>query len=354
MFRNYNNKKQIILKRNDKEEKNLNYKKIYDLSQIDLLQEINPEKKLALLITIKKILLCTNKYVDICNSSEIIKYCIMSGFIFLFYVLFLSPLIKIYFLTEEQTQKLEYFTIPKKFYYYSISQIIEIIFRIIFNYFRKRKSVKIFLYFARNELNKIKNDFNIEIDDNFDLTINLNKNNYFKSKEPEENENNNFFQYVICYPNVRYYNWDKKIVNEKERIISDLIKTNIQKIEDNYLLRYSFVAIIIFIIYIISFYFLTKAKLVIYFIFTIILFFFTKIMSIMLSFEMKKTLINYEEVVNKFYISQGYFTSFNTSMIEIFKLNSKYENNNININEAYNILSNQVRNINEQFYTFKS
>ena len=61
MFSNYNNQKQIILKRNDEEEKNLNYKKIYDLSKIDMLKDITPENKLTLLITIKKIILCTNK-----------------------------------------------------------------------------------------------------------------------------------------------------------------------------------------------------------------------------------------------------------------------------------------------------
>ena len=45
MSDNFNSQKQIFLKRNDDEEKNLNYKKIYDLSKIDMLQEINPEKK---------------------------------------------------------------------------------------------------------------------------------------------------------------------------------------------------------------------------------------------------------------------------------------------------------------------
>ena len=51
----------IILERNDEAEKNLNYKKIYDLSKIDMLKDLNSDKKNILLKTIKKILLCTNK-----------------------------------------------------------------------------------------------------------------------------------------------------------------------------------------------------------------------------------------------------------------------------------------------------
>ena len=357
MFSNYNNQKQIILKGNDEEEKNLNYKKIYDLSKIDMLRDITPANKLNLLITIKKLILCTNKYIDICNSKEIIKYCIMSAIIFFIYIFFFSPLIKIYFLTEEQSHKLEYFDITTKLYYYTISQMFEIIFRLLFNYFRKKKSLKIFLYFARNELYKIKKDFIIEIDDNFDLIINKNNNNkIIYNKEFEENDDNNFFQYVICYPNVRYYDWDTKILNEKEKVISNLIKKNIQNIEDNFLLRYGFLAIIIFCLYIISFYFLTKANVKVFFIFSFILFLFTKIMSIILTFEMKKSIVSNEELVNKFYISKryGYFVNFSTCMIEIFKLNNKYEINDINANEIYNILSKQVNHLNKKFYIFKN
>ena len=35
----------LLLERNDEEEKNFNYKKIYDLSKIDILKDLNVEKK---------------------------------------------------------------------------------------------------------------------------------------------------------------------------------------------------------------------------------------------------------------------------------------------------------------------
>ena len=80
-------------------------------------------------------------------------------------------------------------------------------------------------------------------------------------------------------------------------------------------------------------------------------------MSIVLTLNMKKSIVSNEELVNKFYISKGYgyFVSFSTCMIEIFKLNSKYENNSeTNVNETYNILSKQVNHLNKKFYVFKN
>ena len=74
---------ELILKRNDESERKLDYKKIYDLSKLDLIPDIIPEKKFILLSTIKKILLCTNKYVTICNTKEIIQYIVVAYVIFL-------------------------------------------------------------------------------------------------------------------------------------------------------------------------------------------------------------------------------------------------------------------------------
>ena len=36
----------LLLERNDEAEKNFNYKKIYDLSKIDMLKDLNSEKKI--------------------------------------------------------------------------------------------------------------------------------------------------------------------------------------------------------------------------------------------------------------------------------------------------------------------
>ena len=354
MFENENNKSFIILKRNDEEEKKLNYTKIYDLSQIDALPFINQEKKYSLLITIKKVLLCTNKYIDICNTKEIINYFLMSLLIYVFYVVFFSPSIKIYFLTEEQCNDLQYLTITKKFWYYSITQFIEIIFRLFFNYSRKKKVKNIILYYTRNELKKIQDDFIIDIDENsYDLTIYLGKNKFNKYNK-EEKEKTNFYQYVICYPNVRYYDWDKKILNEKEKTICNIIKNSLQNIEDNYLLKFSFTAIIIFVIYIFAFYFLTVGHIIIFFILMLILFFFTKIISLIISNYIRETLILSEELNSKIYIKQGYLLHYSTKVILIFRLNSEYEKCDVNdLNEIYKKLYKEINIINEKYNTIK-
>ena len=72
-------------------------------------------------------------------------------------------------------------------------------------------------------------------------------------------------------------------------------------------------------------------------------------MSIFLSQNMKKYLILNEEYVNNYYINQGYFVSFSSCVIAIFKLNKEYENNNINVDEKYKILSEKVNIIKEKF-----
>ena len=63
-----------------------------------------------------------------------------------------------------------------------------------------------------------------------------------------------------------------------------------------------------------------------------------------------KIIIN-EQIPNKEYIPQGYFVSFNTCMIEIFRLNSQYENisGENEIKEAYKKLSKQINDINSKF-----
>ena len=356
MFENTYNNNCLILKRNDEEERKLNYTKIYDLSIIDTIPYINQEQKYSILIEIKKILLCTNKYIEICNIKEIFNYILMSIVIFIIYAVFFSPSIQIYLLTEQQSNDLQYFTFTKKFFYYNISQFVEIIFRLCFNYYRKKITNKIFLFYARNELKKIQDDFVIDIDENnFDLIISKYKYKYYDNKfeNSDENEEINFYQYVICYPNVRYYDWDQKILNEKEKIICNLIKSNIRNIEDNFILKYSFSVAIIIVLYIVAFYFLTLANVIIYFILMFILFSFTKIISIILSNHMKKSLIINEELLSMLYMSQGYLISFSTNVILIFKLKGNYENCDINyLNDIYKKFYKQIIIINEKCRSF--
>ena len=343
---NTKSEKIITLKRNDEAEKNLNYKKIYNLSKVDMLGDIEPNKKYYLLITLKKILLCTNKYVDICNIKEILQYCLMSFIIFIIYIIIISPIIKSYALTEEERITLDEFNVIKKFYYYWISQMLEIIFRLIFMYYRKKKVIRIFMHYANNEIKKIKKYFNIKIDENnFDLRISENKDLYYNYNYKSINEDDDFYQYVICYPNVRYYNWDQKILNEEEKLISNEVKNHIQRIEDDNLMNSSYVAIIIGIIYILSFYSLTIGKLNMFLFYMFVLFLFTKVMSLVISSKMKEKFISTEEVMSKLYIKKGYLINFSSCVIQIFKLKDVYKASQEKENEIYKLLYKQIRNI---------
>ena len=350
---NTKSEKIITLKRNDEAERNLNYKKIYDLSKIDKLGDIEPNKKYYLLIAIKKILLCTNKYIDICNIKELLQYCFMSFVIFIIYIVFISPIIKIYVLTEEESISSDEFNVFTKFKYYWISQMLEIIFRLIFMYFRKKKIIRIFMHYANNEIKKIKKYFNIKINDNtFDLKISESKNLYYNYDYKSSNEDDDFYQYVICYPNVRYYNWDKKILNIEEEEISTEVKYHIQKIEDDNLMNSSYIAIIIGIIYILSFYCLTVGKLKMFLFYMFVLFLFTKIMSLVISSKMKEKFISKEEDMSKEYIKKGYFINFSSCVIQIFKLKDIYKESGKEENEIYKLLYKQVRDIINMYNIF--
>ena len=313
-----NEKDKLVLKRSQKREMELNYKKIYDLSKVDEIPSINPENKLLLLSTIKKILLCTNNYIDICNAKEFLQYIMVSICIFILYITVLSPFYEIVVLSEERINSLGNYTVINKLWHFFLGLIIEIIFRIIFNYLRKRKVNKLMLYYAENELNKIRNEFNINIDENnFDLIIDYKKNKYNNDNIKFEND----FQYVICYPNVRYYDWDENILNEIEKELCQKLKNHIKISEDNFILKHYIHSIIIFVIYLAKFFFLTIKNLLIYYIIVFIFFSYTKIISFILSSKYKEILTFSERYMNHDYIKQGYLIILNSCIIHIFKLN---------------------------------
>ena len=202
------------------------------------------------------------------------------------------------------------------------------------------------MHYANNEIKKIKKYFNIKIDENnFDLRISENKDLYYNYNYKSINEDDDFYQYVICYPNVRYYNWDQKILNEEEKLISNEVKNHIQRIEDDNLMNSSYVAIIIGIIYILSFYSLTIGKSKMFLFYMFVLFLFTKVMSLVISSKMKEKFISTEEVMSKLYIKKGYLINFSSCVIQIFKLKDMYKDSTIGENEIYKILYKQVRNI---------
>ena len=343
-------KDKLVLKRNNISEREFNYTKIYDLSRIDEIPSLNQEKKILLLSSIKKILLCTNKYIDIFNLKEFIQYIIVSIGIFILYISILSPFYEIIIISEEKMKNLGDYTMINKLYHFIIGHILEIIFRIIFNYLRQKKTKKIMMYYAENELNKIRNEFNIFIDENnFDLTIKYRKDRYNNDLIEYAQD----FQYVICYPNVRYYKWDENILNENEREICNNLKIHIKNIEETFVLKNYNHSIIILVLYLIMLFFLTYENLFFYYFITIVFFLYTKIASIFLSSRYKNFLIEHEYIMNHtFYLSKGYLVILNSAVIQIFKLNQNEYYQNKNSYEIYKMFFEKVERLNDKFSIF--
>ena len=342
----------LLLERNDEEEKNFNYKKIYDLSKIDILKDLNVEKKNILLKTIKKILLCTNKYIQLYDRKEMLTLFFGSITYFIIYILIISPMIHYFFLTEEESQELESFGISQKLFYFCIYKSTGLIYRYLYSYYRQDVLLNMFLFFARKELIKIKKYFIILINPKFDLFI-INNNNINKNqiKNDEEKEEDNFYQYVICYPNEKIPQWDTNILNEKENQIFNQVLNGIRNIENDIKIKSFFILLGCFVLNLCPLYYLTLANIRKFYIFLLISFVITRLGLLIIFAKTKIKFILNEQIPNKDYIPQGYFVSFNTCMIEIFKLNKQYENitGENEIKEAYKKLSKQINDINSKF-----
>ena len=349
----------IYLKRNREEEIRRNYTKIYDLSKLNKFENISFEEKKNLLITIKKILLSTNDYILSSNTLEILKYFLVSITIFILFIIIYCPLYRGYYLSpEKQTfNTYEESTFFQKLYCYFFFEFIEVIFRIILNAYKTKKVKKVMRGYAKSiiDQSQIENNYHLYINDfNFDLYIF--KKSFFKSiyKFNEENKSflnntkNNFYQYVINYPNVRYYDWDRKILNEKENEIADNIIQTIKLAEKEHVKKYGVSVFIVWIFYFLSFNNLIKGQKLISLLFRLINFIFTKIVSIFLSNTFKGSLLEKQEILSRQYIQNGYFIVLNFCTIQIFKLKDDYIDNTLNINEIYKNINKDVVNLNEK------
>jgi len=346
----------IVLKRNREEEINLNYKKIYDLSKIDNLEELSFEEKKNLLITIKKVLLCTNDYISSSNILEILKYFFMTTFIFILYIIIYSPIYK----TLLKSDLLQELSLLDKIYYYFFFDIIEIAFRIVLNAFKRRKVKKIMRCYAKSFVdNESENIFNLYIDRNFNLYI-IRKNilkNLFNFKEETKSFLNEkkykFYQYVINYPNCRYYEWDRKILNEKEKEIADNIIKNINLAEKEHVKKFGFSVIVVFIFYVLSFNSLIRGEKKLCLLYRFIIFVMTKIFSYLMTFHFKNDLMEKEEIISKQYLPNGYFIILSFTVIQIFKLKDEYIDASLNINENYKNIHKNVDALNDKFLQTK-
>lgn len=346
----------IIMKRKREEEINKNYTKIYDLSKLDKYEIIPFEEKRNILITIKKILLATNDYIKTCNYMETLKYIIISTMIFLFFITLYCPIYNFYYFSSGK-ELFEESTLFQKIYCFYFFEVIEVIFRITINHIKVKKVKKVMNGYAKCIIyqNQKDNNFNIYIDDkSFDLYIMKREfyKNIFKNEEKTyhflNNIKNNFYQYVIIYPNVRYYNWDRKILNEKENEIADNIIQTIQTSEKEHVKKYGFSIFIVWALYFFSFNNLIKGNKLLSLFFRFINCIYTKIVSIFLTNSFKNALMEKEEILSKQYIQNGYFIILNFCTIQIFKLNDGYVDNTLNIDEIYKTINKDVGNLNQK------
>ena len=311
----------IILKRNYEEERRKNYKKIYNLSLIDSIKNITQDEKILLLSTIKKVLLCTYKYIDEYNRKCILDDVILLVLYILIYIIIFLPIFRFIIMTEEQVISTKEFTIYKKLKNFVVTHFITVAYKIFELNFTSSNIKKLSLYYARHELNKIKNTFNIWIDDKtFDLKI---KRNEEQIIENEPNPKEDFYQYVICYPKF-FCDIDCNIITPLENSMFHLTRLTESKVFYTIkIVKYN--RLIIFIFEIISFYYLTLGRIIMYNVILVALF----IINALIEFYYKtkryeRTKIIQYMILRK-YLTEGYFINMGEEMIEIFKLNKKYE-----------------------------
>jgi hypothetical protein len=221
---------------------------------------------------------------------------------------------------------------------------------------KTKKVLKIMKYYAKTIIKRNEQNFILYLEDNnFDLYI-LRK-SIFKNTFNMSNQENKpfisgakkeFYQYVINYPNVRYYKWDKKILNEKEVEIVDNIVQAIKIAEKEHVKKFGFSVIIVWIIYFISFNNLIKGEKMKSLGFRFIIFVFTKIVSYFMSYSFISNLMEKEEKLSKKYLQHGYFIVLSFSVIQIFKLSDEYIDKSLNVDEMYKYIHKDAFDLNEK------
>ena len=266
----------------------------------------------------------------------------MSLLIFISFLIVYSPIYKSYFLSEKELENIDESTFIQKLYCYFFFEIIEIIFRITIDNMKTKKVTKIMRYYAKSIINQNIDNFSLNFEDtNFDLYI-LRK-SFFKNLINFNKDNklslagvkNDFYQYVIIYPNVRYYKWDRKILNEKENEIADNIIKTVKLAEKEHVKKFGFTVLIIWVLYFLSFNCIIMGKKLKSLVYRLIIFIFTKVVSYFMSNNFKENLMEKEEILSKQYIHQGYFILLSFTTFQIFKLKEEDVDNTLNINEVY-------------------
>ena len=343
MSNNIKQKSRIFLKRNRYEEITLNYHKIYNLAEIDSLSNITQDQKIKLLITIKKLLLCTYNYIDQSILEELAYYFTGVIIIFLFYAIIFSPLYSYFIKSDKETDKKSSWIIFEEFFYYMLTEILEIIVRICLDLYQKNKVIKMMIFYANNEIAKNDSLFSIKINSHFDLEINK-YSSYIKNNKVH----NLFYQYVINYPNVRYYKWCKNILNDAEKEICRDIIINLNQAEDIQISKSYSGLTLIFVLYFFAFRYLAVNDYSHFLFYRALIFIITKLMSVYVSNNLKKNLIVRGELLNMKYLSQGYYIVLNGPLIQIYKLKEEYIKDDKEFKqEKYKFFQDEVKKFNE-------
>ena len=156
-----------------------------------------------------------------------------------------------------------------------------------------------------------------------------------------------FYQYVINYSNIKYYKWDRKIINEKENtIVGDII--NILLSSDIILFIFKiFRYIVVSILYILSCNCLIEGKFKFCLIYRYSIVIFNKVLSYFISKIYKNFLMKKEIFLCQKYIPDGYFIILNETIIQIFKLSDDYVDKTFNKDEIYKKIKNEIDNLNK-------
>ena len=340
-----------ILMKNNEEELKLNYTKIYDLSLIDKIENITQEEKVFLFSMIKKVLLSTNNYILSFNNKASRAYYNLTMIIYLLFNFIYYPIYRYFFISEENS-----FEEPSKqriFIIYMILEICEMVYKFLPKSLEEKKILKIMKIYAKSLMFQNENDtFKMNIDDKFNIYIM--RKEFFKDvlnmnkKQLPLNVKNDFYDYVINYPNTYNFLINGNILNEKENEIFGAIIQARNLVENEVANIYKLFIICLILVYVQYFNNLIKGNIYTICFYRFIIFVIDLIYSLFLSNHLKKNFTQKQEMLSKQYIPFGYFIVLNFHVYQIFKLKDEYIDKALNIDETYEKINKDIFNLNNK------
>ena len=157
-----------------------------------------------------------------------------------------------------------------------------------------------------------------------------------------------FYNYVITFPNTYYFEYDRKILNQIENQITDDIVRAIRITEKEHNTKYGYSIILDAISYILFFNSLIKGKKWTALFYGIIISAIDKLFLIIIEYYNGISYIQKQEIISKHYLLYGYFVILNYPIFQIFKLKDEYIDKSLNIDEQYKIIYKDISNLNKK------